>query len=172
MANVKSEVETRVKFCRMARCRSGFSLIEVMLVVAIMGILAVLATPMFLTYYQGAQLRVAAEEVATFLNHGRQLGIKENVGVCVEITATAMHYRVGGCGGSIWLGPGTDAAGNVSVPQGVTLTTTAVQVVFSYLGAASPAATYTVTNTQTAATLQVKVAASGRVCIAPSTSCP
>ena len=172
MANVESEVEWSVKCCRMARRYSGFSLIEVVLVVAIIGILAVLATPMFLTYYQGAQLRVAAEEVATFLNHGRQLGIKENAGVCVQITATAMRYRIGNCGGATWVGPGTDGAGNVSVPQGVTLTTTAVQVVFSYLGAASPAATYTVTNTQTAATLQVKVAASGRICIAPSTSCP
>ena len=155
----------------MAPRHSGFSLIEVVLVVAIMGILAVLATPMFLTYYQGAQLRVAAEEVVTFLNHGRQLGIKENAGVCVQITATAMRYRIGNCGGATWIGPGTDGAGNVSVPQGVTLTTTA-DPVFSYLGAASPAATYTVTNTQTAATVQVKVAASGRICIAPSTSCP
>ena len=39
--------------------------------------------------------------------------------------------------------------------------------VFSYLGAASPSATYTVTNTQTAATLQVFVASSGRVSIGP-----
>jgi prepilin-type N-terminal cleavage/methylation domain-containing protein len=171
MANVEPEVETSVKCCWMVRRQSGFSLIEVVLVVAIMGILAVLATPMFLTYYQGAQLRVAAEEVATFLNHGRQLGIKENVGVCVQITATAMYFRIGDCVGAIWVGPGTDGAGNVSLPQGVTLTTTA-DPVFTYLGAANPAATYTVTNTQTAATLQVKLAASGRVCIAPSTSCP
>jgi Tfp pilus assembly protein FimT len=132
-----------------------------------MGILAVLATPMFLTYYQGARLRVAAEEVATFLNHGRQLGIKENVGVCVQITATAMHYRIGDCASLLlWIGPGTDGAGNVSLPQGVTLTTTA-DPVFTYLGAANPAATYTVTNTQTAATLRVFVSGSGRVSIGP-----
>src|SRR6185369_13625228 len=78
MANVESEVEWSVRCCRMAPRHSGFSLIEVVLVVAILGILAGLATPLFLTYYQGAQLRVAAEEVVTFLNHGRQLGIKEN----------------------------------------------------------------------------------------------
>jgi len=171
MANVESEVEWSVKCRWMARRQSGFSLIEVLLVVAIMGILTVLATPMFVTYRQGARLRVAAAEVAAFLNHGRQLGIKENAGVCVQITATAMRYRIGNCGGATWVGPGTDGSGNVSVPQGVTLTTTA-DPVFSYLGAANPAATYTVTNTQTAATLQVKVAASGRICIAPSTSCP
>jgi prepilin-type N-terminal cleavage/methylation domain-containing protein len=171
MANVESEVERFVKCCRVARRQSGFSLIELVLVVAILGILAVLAMPMFLTYYQASQLRVAAEEVATFLNQGRQLGIKENVGVCARITATAMRYHIGSCGGAAWVGAGTDATGYISVPQGVTLTTTA-DPVFSYLGAASPAATYTVTNTQTGATLQVKVAASGRVCIAPSTSCP
>jgi prepilin-type N-terminal cleavage/methylation domain-containing protein len=168
MANVEPEVEGSVKWCRIARRQSGFTLIEVMLVLAIMGILAVLATPMFLSYYQGARLRVAAEEVATFLNHGRQLAIKENAlaGVCVQITATAMHYRIGGCAGAPWVGPGTDGAGNVSAPQGVTLTTTA-DPVFSYLGAASPAATYTVTNTQTAATLRVFVSGSGRVSIGP-----
>jgi prepilin-type N-terminal cleavage/methylation domain-containing protein len=163
---MESEVERSVKFCRMARRQSGFSLIEMALVVAIVGILSVLATPMFLSYYQASQLRVAAEEVATFLNHGRQLGIKENVGVCVQITAAAMRYRIGNCGGATWVGPGTDGAGNVSVPQGVTLTTTA-DPVFSYLGAASPAATYTVTNTQTGATLRVFVSGSGRVSIAP-----
>jgi len=168
MANVEPEVEGSVKWCRIARRHSGFTLIEVMLVLAIMGILAVLATPMFLTYYQGARLRVAAEEVATFLNHGRQLGINENVGVCVQITATAMYYRIGGdCTGAPWVGPGTDAAGNVSVPQGVTLTATADRTVFTYLGAASAVATYTVTNTQTAATLRVFVSGSGRVSIGP-----
>jgi len=145
---------------------AGFSLTEVALVLAIIGILAALATPMFLTYYQGARLRTAADEVAAFLNQGRQLGIKENVGVCAQITTTTMRYRIGGCGGTAWVGPGTDADGNIALPQGVTLTTTA-DPVFSYLGAASPTATYTVTNTQTSATLRVFVSAAGRVSIGP-----
>src|SRR6266487_88001 len=85
---------------RPADGQSGFSIAEISLVLAIIGILAVLATPMFLSYYQAARVRVAAEEVATFLNHGRQLGIKENVGVCVEITSTSMRYRIGTCGGT------------------------------------------------------------------------
>jgi hypothetical protein len=37
--------------------------------------------------------------------------------------------------------------------------------VFNYVGSALPAATYTVTNTQTSATLTVSVALSGRVTI-------
>ena len=155
-----------MRFCRMARRQSGFSLAEVAVVLAILAILTALATPTFLTYYQGARLRLATEEVATFLNQGRQIGIKENVGVCVRITATAMRYHVGGCGGAAWVGAGTDTAGNISIPQGITVTTTA-DPVFSYLGAASPAATYTVTNTQTGATLRVFVSAAGRVSIGP-----
>jgi prepilin-type N-terminal cleavage/methylation domain-containing protein len=146
---------------------AGYSMAEVALVLAIIGILTTLATPLFLTYYQASRLRVGAEEVAAFINQGRQLGIRENAGVCVHITSTALQYRLGSsCAGAAWLGPGTDAAGNVKVPEGVTLSTTA-DPIFSYLGAAAPAATITVTNAQTGRILRVSVAASGRVSIGP-----
>lgn len=146
--------------------QAGFSVAEIGLVLAIMGLLAVLATPMFVRYYQGARLRVAAEEVATFLNQGRQIGIKENVGVCVHITSTAMHYHIGSCAGPVWRGPGSDTSGNVKAPNGFTLAASA-NPMFSYLGAANPPATYTVTNTQTSKTLTVSVSAAGRVSIGP-----
>jgi Tfp pilus assembly protein FimT len=144
----------------------GFSLAEVCLLLAIIGVLAVLATPMFVSYYHAAHLRVAAEEVAAFLNHGRQIGIKENVGVCVHITSTAMHYHIGGCAGTTWKGPGSDPDGNVKTPAGVSLSATA-NPVFDYLGLASTPATYTVTNLKTGATLTVSVASSGRISIGP-----
>lgn len=144
---------------------------ELALVVGIIGILAALATPSFLSYAQASRLRVAAEEVAAFINQGRQLGIRENVanpGVCVHITSTAVQYRLGSCAAAAWLGPGTDAAGNVKVPDGVTLTAlNGIDPVFSYLGAANPGATITVTNSQTGATLPVTVAVSGRVRVGP-----
>ena len=85
----------------------------------------------------------------------------------MHITSTALQYRLGSsCAGAAWVGPGTDGNGNVTVPQGVTLTTTA-DPIFSYLGAANPGATITVTNTQTGQALSVTVAASGRVSIGP-----
>ena len=166
MTLVELRIHRSIQVRLLARLQAGFSLVEVALVVAIIGILAVLATPMFLSYRQGALLRVSAQEVVAFLNRGRQLGINENVGVCARITATTVRYHIGGCGGTVWLGPGTDAAGNIALPQGVTLTTTA-DPVFNYLGAASPVATYTVTNTQTSSTLRVFVSASGRITIGP-----
>lgn len=147
---------------------AGYSIAELAIVIGIIGVMAALATPSFLTYYQASRLRVAAEEVAAFINQGRQIGIRENVGICVHITPTAMHYHIGNCAEATtkWIGPGTDAAGNIALPEGITVTATA-DPLFSYLGNATPAATYTVTNTQTLATLSVSVAASGRVRVGP-----
>ena len=137
------------------------------MVLGILGTLTALATPRFMTFYQASSLRVGAEEVAAFINQGRQLGIRQNGSVCVHITSTAVQYRLGSsCGGAAWVGPGTDSSGNVKVPQGLTLTTTA-DPIFSYLGAAAPAATITVTNAKTGQVLRVAVAASGRVSIGP-----
>ena len=117
------------------RGQAGFTLVEIMLVVAIIGIITAIATPMFLSYYQGAQVRVAAEEVATFLNQGRQLAIAQNRSICVHITTTAMHYHQGTCAaGATWIGPGTDAVGQSRRPRGITLSPTNVEVTFNYLG--------------------------------------
>ena len=56
--------------------------------------------------------------------------------------------------------------GNFTIATGFTLASSA-NPVFSYLGAASPAATFTVTNTSDGRTLSVAVSASGRVTIGP-----
>ena len=148
------------------RGERGFTVSELLVVLAVIGILTAMSVPTFISHYQTARLRAAGEEIAAFLNQGRQIGIRENVGVCVHITSTAMHYHIGSCFGPVWLGPGSDASGNVKAPNGITLTTTA-DPVFNYLGAATPAATYTVRNTQTNQTMTVTVAASGRVTIGP-----
>lgn len=147
------------------RWQGGYSGAEIMLVVAIIGILAVLATPMFVRYYQGAQLQLAAEEVAAFLNQGRQLAIMQSSPVCVHIASTSMHFHQGSCAGATWLGPGTDSSGNIPVPTGITLTTTA-DPTFNYLGA-SGGATYTITHTQSSTSVHVVVSASGRVSVTP-----
>ena len=151
----------------MRRRQAGFTLLELMLVVAVIGIITAVATPMFLSYYQGAQLRVAAEQMVTFLNQGRQMAITQNGLICVHITSTAMHYHLGGCGGATWIGPGTDAGGNIAVPQGITLLTTA-NPVFNYLGGTTQGATYTITHTPSSKSVNVVVALSGRVCITPA----
>jgi len=148
------------------RRQAGFSVIEMMAVLIIIGILTALSTPMLLRYQQGSQLTLAARELVTFLNTARQLALAQNAPICVHISSTAMHYHQGGCAGPLWLGPGTDASGNIAIPSGMSLSASA-DPVFSYLGAASPAATYSVTNSQTGSTLHVTVAASGRIAVGP-----
>ena len=144
----------------------GFSATELIVVCGILGLLAAVSVPFFLRYYQSAALKAATEEVAAFLNQGRQVAIKENQSVCVLTTSTSLQLRVNGCAGTAWVGPGTDSSGNIRIPTGFTMASSA-NPIFSYLGAASPAAAYTLTNTRDGRTLRVTVAASGRVTIGP-----
>src|SRR5262245_18628438 len=156
------------------RVQAGYNIIELALVLTIVGTLTTLATPFFLRYYQASKLRVAAEEVAAFINQGRQLAIRQNSGACVHIGPAAVQYYVGGtvtggactCTCSAWVGPGTDSDGNVIAPDGISLATN-TDFILSYLGAATPASTITVTNTQTGDTVHITLAASGRVSIGP-----
>lgn len=146
--------------------RAGFSATELIVVCGILGVLATVSVPFFLRYYQSAALKAATEEVAALLNQGRQVAIKENQPVCVHTASGSIHFHVASCAGTTWVGPGTDGSGNLNIPQGFTLTNSA-DPIFSYLGAASPAATYTLTNTRNGSTLRVTVSASGRITIGP-----
>jgi type II secretion system protein H len=144
----------------------GFTLAELMVVVAILGILAVLAAPTLFSYIQTSALQAGARELATAINLGRQLAIARNTTVCVEVTGTNIRLRTGGCLGTIWTGPATDSTGliKVSDPGTLQISTTA-NAVFTNLGAASTPGIYTVRNPVDSKTRTVTVAPSGRVSI-------
>ncbi len=144
--------------------RRGFSLAELCVLLAVIGSLCVLALPAFLSYYQTAQVRAAAYDVASQLNLGRQMAIQRNQSVCVSIGITAPQYYLGSCSGSLLTGVTTDGGGYASSHPGINLTSSA-NPVFSNLGAAAPAATITVS--QGSQSLTVTVSASGRVGIGP-----
>jgi Tfp pilus assembly protein FimT len=150
--------------CDERRGTTGFSLAELSVLLAVIGGLCVLSLPAFLSYYQSAQLRAAASDVASQLNLGRQMAIQRNQNVCVSIGSTALQYYLGSCAGTLLLGVTTDSYGSAAAHDGVTLTTSA-NPVFNNLGAATPAATITVT--QGGRTLSVTVSAAGRVTIGP-----
>jgi prepilin-type N-terminal cleavage/methylation domain-containing protein len=146
----------------------GFTLVELVVVIGMIGILAVMAVPAFLSYYQAAGLKAGAQQFATLINQAREIAIKENDNMCVTLpSATQMTYLRSSCSGSAWVGAGTDAAGLINLPTGITVTVgpPGTKPLFNYVGSALPAATYTLTNTQTGNTLTVSVAASGRVTI-------
>ena len=139
---------------------------ELLLVVAIGGLLAVLVAPTLIGFAQTSALQAGARELATMINLGRQVAISHNTPVCVEAVGVGVRLKLGGCGGTIWTGPGTGGTGviQLSDPNAFRIAATA-NVVFTNLGAASPAGTYTVTNPVTNRTRAVVVAATGRVSV-------
>ncbi len=147
-----------------ARSQTGYTLAELLVVVALIGIVAVLATPTFLNYWKSSTLHAGAQELASAINLGRQLAISRNTTVCVQVSGTSLVMRTGGCGGTIWTGPVTDAAGAIQLANGLQVSAGG-NVVFTNLGAASTAGSFTVTNPVGAGTRTVTVAASGRVSI-------
>jgi prepilin-type N-terminal cleavage/methylation domain-containing protein len=141
----------------------GFGLVELLVVMVVIGILTVLATPTFLSYWRAAKVRAGAQELATAINLGRQLAISRNTTACVQLSGTNILVRIGGCGGTIWTGPGTDGSGAIRLQSGLQVSQiTLPPVVFTSLGAASPG-TFKVTNPVDGGTRMVQVSASGRV---------
>lgn len=145
----------------------GFALAELMMVLAIGGTLAALVAPTLFGYAKTAALQAAARELATSINLGRHIAISRNTTVCVEVASgTSIRLRTGGCSGTVWTGPGTDASGAIAISSaGVTHVSTTANVVFTSLGAASPGGTYTLTGTSGSEARSVVVAATGRVSV-------
>jgi prepilin-type N-terminal cleavage/methylation domain-containing protein len=154
---------------RIVTARVGFTLSELIVVVAILGIVSALSVPSLWTYIRTATLRAGAEEMVAVLNGARQLAIRANTTVCVVNDGTRAQYRLASCSGTAWTGPGTDPAGNIRLANQLRVGGTP-HLCFNYLGAGaatpSPCAangTLTVTNPSGGATLGVVMATTGRL---------
>jgi len=140
------------------RAPRGFTLIELLITLAVIGIITTFGTPTLLSALRASTLRAGAEELVSAFNRGRQLAVSENRAVCVTHAARVIQYRPGTCADAI--ARETQLTSNMTVSS-------AANVSFTYLGAATPAVTYTVTHPQDGRTLSVVVSPSGRVSIAP-----
>jgi prepilin-type N-terminal cleavage/methylation domain-containing protein len=142
----------------------GFTATELVVTVAVIGVLMAASAPFFLSYLRTSALRGGAEEMATVLNRARQLAIRDNTSMCVTNDGTRVQFHVATCGGTIWTGTGTDSTGFIRLANSVTVAS-AQNVVFTYMGTATAAATYTVTKD--GRTMNVAVTPAGRVSIGP-----
>ena len=148
------------------RCgQAGYTLNELFVVIGLVGVLMAISTPFFLSFIRTSTLRAGAEEMTTVLHRARQLAIKDNTSMCVTNAGNRVRYFVGPCGGTVWTGPNTDAAGFIQLASNISMTTG--QVTFTYIGTATAPASYTVTNPPDASSLTVNVTAAGRVSINP-----
>jgi Tfp pilus assembly protein FimT len=141
--------------------------VELMVTLAVIAIITGASVPSFLSYWRSATLKGGAQELATILNRARQVAIAKNTTVCVKQTGNSVRLLIGGCTGTAWTGPGTDAAGTLTLQNSVNVAATTANVEFNYLGAATTAGTYTVQDPTASSTMNVIVALSGRVTTGP-----
>jgi len=150
---------------------SGFSLIELVVVVAVIGIITAVGAPLFISYLQSATLTAGTQELASILNRGRQVAITQNTLVCVTQAGNRVRFLTGvtaACGGGVvWTGPGTDGTGFFTLANNVNVIGATGNVVFNQLGAAPASGVYTVQNPVNGRTMRVTVAFTGRVTVGP-----
>lgn len=75
--------------------QAGFSMIELMTVIAIVAILVALAVPSFNDYFEKARLRGAADAVTAMMSIARAEAVKSDRSVAVAVGGTAADWCVG-----------------------------------------------------------------------------
>jgi type IV fimbrial biogenesis protein FimT len=73
-----------------APSRAGFSLVEMMVVVLLLGIVATIATPPMVRYLQSSRLQTQADQLASDLQYARSLSIAN--GVILQFSSTEAGY--------------------------------------------------------------------------------
>lgn len=142
--------------------RNGFSVAELLVVIAVIGILALLALPWWLTSLPAQVVRAGAREVQSGLHQARLFAITTRQSICVQAVPGGFRFLQGGCAGAAWTGLGTDGAGTFRPSNNVALA--GPNSVFTPFGTASQTGVLTVTG-PSGNQLTVTVWPSGRVSI-------
>ncbi len=163
-----------------ARNRKGFSMAELLVVAAVIGILALIVIPLWISYGPAATLTGGARQVQAGLNQARQLAIGTRQNISVPIVPPNGFRLLGNfnfipnCQSPnppcAWTGPGTDGAGTIRIASNVSIANAGASPIFTSFGNASQTATFTLTGPQ-ARTIPVSVCPSGRVIIANPNQC-
>ena len=144
----------------------GFGMTELIVVVALIGVLAALGVPNLLRYWQTSSLAAGADEFAGVLSRARALAVTQNTTVCAQVTGTSVRFVIPSCAGTVWTGTGTDAAGVIRLSSSLQISNpSGVSAIFTSTGGANPGANYTVTNPQDGKTRSVQVLTTGRVTV-------
>jgi type II secretion system protein H len=143
----------------------GFTLVEMMVVIAIMAIISAIAVPNFYSFAAGMKLRSASRDLYSALQKTRMNAIRQNVRWAVEFTSST--YRVVDCGSdNVCSGSGaTDnistTTTNISAYSGINIPSFPTIVEF-YPDGTSNGGTLTFGDSK-GHTSQVEVLASGRI---------
>jgi prepilin-type N-terminal cleavage/methylation domain-containing protein len=140
----------------------GFSATEILVVLAIVGLIVVVALPFMLTSWPAIMTRWAARDVQAGVNRARLRAVTTAQSMCVATVPGGYQIRQGSCGGAPWTGEGTAGTGTFRPSNGVTVSDGGTSPVFTQFGTASTAGTLTVTGPG-GYTVTITVWPSGRV---------
>lgn len=156
----------------------GYTLIELMIAIAVIGAISVVAIPLFITFLRAMETRGAARELATVLQQARQLAIARNTDyrVEVEVDSNRLRFmdtmRTGGTGDDVaWVGPGTEAVtGYMRLENQARLVNVTANPTFNHLGTGG-ASTITIQDSRSSSNARVRVTL-GRIWICDTSNCP
>ena len=147
------------------RDRRGFSMVELLVVAAVIGILALIVIPWWITYVPAATLNGAARQVQSGLNQARLLAISTRQNIRVQVVPGGYQFQQGN---SVplpwqpWTGLDTDGTGTFRPFTSNNIALAGPSAVFTPFGTANPGAVLTVTGPQ-GRTITVRVLPSGQV---------
>ncbi len=152
--------------------QGGWTLAELLVVIAVIGILVAMSIPLFASYLRSSTVRAGAQEMRTALNRGKQLAITLRQNICVQPVANGYQYRQNTCAGAPLLPvagvginnpvPGADGTGTFRLQNNVVVTVQTVAPVFTPLGNAATPGILRVTGPNVNF-LTVTISAAGRI---------
>lgn len=155
---------------RIRRLAGGWSLAELLVVIAVIAILSAIAIPSMFMYLRSSIVRAGAQEMRTALNQAKQLAITSRRNVSVQIvgggyqlTCPAVCVNPDGTNGQFWTGTRWAAVPvTFRVENNVAVTINTVAPVFTPLGNAAPAGQLRVTG-PSGDFVTVTISAAGRI---------
>ena len=143
--------------------RGGWSLLELLVVCAIIWILAAITIPVIARYTRAATIRAGAQEMRTALLQAKQLAITRRQNICVQPIAAPVNgyqFRQNNCAGAIIFMPGVNATGTFRLQNNVRLA--GAGITFRPLGDSTVGGVLTVTGPSNDV-LTITVSVAGRV---------
>ena len=137
------------RICRLDQ--RGWTLAELLVVIAVTAILAAISIPLFATYLQSSTVKAGAQEMRTALNWAKQLAIRLRQPICVQPVGNGYQFLQNTCAGlpvPPATAPGADGGGTFRLQNNVAVTVSPGNVapVFTPLGAAAPGGQLRVTG--------------------------